>query len=186
MSRDNKSNEIENKYGHLLDKYLDGSSIHFEEKMRREEEAKTKYGDLLKYAKPDLTLYQHMVNIEESNRQRRKREEEEQKQSYIMRQERIEREIRKEREHRERINNFAGSILAKAEAKREAEQKAAEEKRMEEEHKQNLLNAIQRTIDISDELSATIERTNKMLEYDAKKRKAHEEQMKWFENQKRL
>ena len=26
----------------------------------------------------------------------------------------------------------------------------------------------------------------KMLEYDAKKRKAHEEQMKWFENQKRL
>ena len=103
-----------------------------------------------------------------------------------MRQERIEREIRKEREHRERINNFAGSILAKAEAKREAEQKAAEEKRMEEEHKQNLLNAIQRTIDISDEISATIERTNKMLEYDAKKRKAHEEQMKWFENQKRL
>ena len=186
MSRDNKSNEIENKYGHLLDKYLDGSSIHFEEKMRREEEPKTKYGDLLKYAKPDLTLYQHMVNIEESNRQRRKREEEEQKQSYIMRQERIEREIRKEREHRESINNFARSILAKAESKREAERKAAEEKRMEEEHKQNLLNAIQRTIDISDEISATIERTNKMLEYDAKKRKAHEEQMKWFENQKRL
>ena len=27
MSRDNKSNEIENKYGHLLDKYLDDAYL---------------------------------------------------------------------------------------------------------------------------------------------------------------
>lgn len=181
MSTDKKNN---NPYGQLLDKYSDLNHVDWRTREEREKEAKEKYGNLLEYAKPDLSIYQYMVDINEASRRERKREEEEQKKSYIMRRERIEREIRKEREHRESINNFARSILAKAESKREAEQKAAEEKRMEEEHKQNLLNAIQRTIDISDEITETIEQHQKMMKYYDEKRNEHEEQMKWFESQK--
>lgn len=39
MNRDNKRNEIGNKYGHLLDKYLDNSHVDFKTEQERQEGA---------------------------------------------------------------------------------------------------------------------------------------------------
>lgn len=181
MSTNKKNN---NPYGHLLDRYLDSIRVDWVNREEREKEAKEKYGNLLEYAKPDLSIYQYMVDIDEASRRERKREEEEQSRAYNSRQELIECEKRKNKEHQENLSHFVNSILMKAESEREVERKAAEEKRRKEEREQSSLNAIRRIIDISDEISATIEQTEKMLKYDDEKRRAHEEQMKWFESQK--
>ena len=76
MSTDKKNN---NPYGQLLDKYSDLNHVDWKTREEREKEAKEKYGNLLEYAKPDLSIYQYMVDINEASRRERKREEEEQK-----------------------------------------------------------------------------------------------------------
>ena len=48
-----KNNELQNKYGHLLDNYADGTYADYKTKQEREEEARNKYGHLLDYAKPN-------------------------------------------------------------------------------------------------------------------------------------
>ena len=49
----NNTNNNNNPYGHLLDKYLDGAHLEWRERQKREKEAKTRYGNLLDKAKPD-------------------------------------------------------------------------------------------------------------------------------------
>lgn len=172
-----------NKYGHLLDKYMDDNSVDYKTKQEREEETKNKYGNLLDNAKPDYSTLELMVKIENSNIERRKREAEEKERANQRRKERIERE---EREHQERIDRnstFVESFLAKKEAEREAERKAAEEKRLKAEREQNFLNGIQRLIDFKDETAAMIARTDRMLKADEEKRREHEEKMAWYRKQ---
>ena len=69
--------------------------------------------------------------------------------------------------------------------KKEAERKAAEERRKEAEREQNFLNGIQRMINIRDEASEMIARTNAMLKRDEERRKAYEEKMEWYRRQER-
>lgn len=169
-----------NKYGHLLDKYMDDKHVDYKTKQEREEEARGRYGHLLDYAKPDYSTLEVMVKLEESNRERRRKEAEEEERANQRRQERIEREKREKQERIDRNNTFVNSYLEK----KEAERKAAEEKRLKDEREQNFLNGIQKLIDIKDETAAMIARNNKMLKADEEKRKEHEEKMAWYRKQR--
>ena len=179
------TNNNNNKYGHLLDRYMDSNNVDYKTKQEREEEIKNKYGNLLDNAKPDYSALERMVKIENSNIERRKREAEEEERANQRRQERIEREKREQQERIDRNNAFVESMLAKKEAEREAARKAAEEKRLKAEREQNFFNGIQKLIDFKDETAAMIARTNKMLKADEEKRKEHEEKMAWYKKQER-
>lgn len=87
----------ENKYGHLLDKYMDGGKKYTHPLLEKEakakkEEGQNKYGDLLDNAKPNYKLYDDMLAVDKVNNQLRQKREEENRQANIRRQERIERE----------------------------------------------------------------------------------------------
>lgn len=177
----NKKNNNNNPYGHLLDKYLDSNHVDWRTREQREKEAKEKYGNLLDKAKPDMKIYEDIVAVRESFRQLRDQREEECRLADIRRKERIECEKRKAQERQESQAQFVNSMLAK----KEAERRAAEEKRREEEHKQGMLDSIQKIIDARDCASAKIKQTNAMLAYHDEKQKEHEEKMKWFDSQKK-
>ena len=176
-----KNNELQNKYGHLLDNYADGTYADYKTKQEREEEARNKYGHLLDYAKPNNKIYEDIIKVDDMCRSVRKQRAEANKQADIRMQKRIEREKREQQERTDRNNAFVNSYLEK----KEAERKAAEEKREKAEREQGFLDSIQRMINARDEASEMISKTNAMLQRDEERRKAHEEKMEWYRRQER-
>lgn len=176
-----KNNETQNKYEHLLDNYVDGAHADYHTRQEREEEARSRYGHLLDYAKPNNKIYEDILGMDDACRRVRQQRAEDYEQANIRRQERIEREKREQQERTDRNNAFMNSYLEK----KEAERKAAEEKRKEAEREQSFLNSIQRMINARDETSEMISRTNAMLQRDEERRKAHEEKMEWYRRQER-
>lgn len=51
------------KYGGLLNKYMDDANLDYATKMTREKESKDKYGGLLERAKPDDTILNDILNV---------------------------------------------------------------------------------------------------------------------------
>ena len=51
-----KNNETQNKYRHLLDKYVDSTHADYHTRQEREEEPRSRYGHLLDYAKPNKKI----------------------------------------------------------------------------------------------------------------------------------
>lgn len=176
-----RNNGSQNKYEHLLDKYVDDAHADYRTKQEREEEARSRYGHLLDYAKPNNKIYEDILGMDDACRRVRQQRAEDYEQANIRRQERIEREKREQQERTDRNNAFVNSYLEK----KEAERKAAEEKRKEAEREQSFLNSIQRMINARDEASEMIARTNAMLKRDEERRKAHEEKMEWYRRQER-
>ena len=176
-----RNNELQNKYEHLLDNYVDGAHADYHTRQEREEEARSRYGHLLDYAKPNNKIYEDILGMDDACRRVRQQRAEDYEQANIRRQERIESEKREQQERTDRNNAFVNSYLEK----KEAERKAAEEKRKEAEREQNFLNGIQRMINARDEASEMIVRTNAMLQRDEERRKAHEEKMEWYRRQER-
>lgn len=176
MTKTNKD-----KYGGLLDKYMDDKHVDYRIKMECEKEAKNKYGSLLEKAKPNDTILNDILNVSNACRNIQQKKANEYEQANIRRQERIEREKREQQERTDRNNAFVNSYLEK----KEAERKAAEKKRLEAEREQSFLNGIQRMINAKDEASEMIARTNAMLKRDEERRKAHEEKMEWHRRQER-
>jgi len=149
----------ENKYGHLLDKYMDGDNkkdyngiLHKAEKKYKGTE-NSRYGNLLDNAKPDYKLYDDIINVSDTCRAARQHKEEEERQIQAKRQERIEREKREMDERIDRNNAFVNSYLEKKQAEQEAVRKAREEKRREEAEQQKLYNSIDRLMNISPKLA---------------------------------
>lgn len=149
----------ENKYGHLLDKYMDGGEKKDYSGMlqKRREKYKgaedDKYGNLLENAKPDYTVYDDILNVSNTCRVARQQKAEEERQIQERMQERIEREKREMDEHIERNNAFVNSYLEKKQAEQEAIRKARKEKRKEEAEQQELYNSIDRLMNISPKLA---------------------------------
>jgi len=54
----------ENKYGHLLDKYMDDACVDRRTKQEREQAARDKYGNLLDQAKPNNKIYDDILNVD--------------------------------------------------------------------------------------------------------------------------
>ena len=88
--------ETKNPYGHLLDKYLDSNHVDWETRQQREKEAKSRYGHLIGYAKPDNFTLELMAKMEDDRIERRKQMEEERKLDALRRQEQIEAVKRRE------------------------------------------------------------------------------------------
>lgn len=149
----------ENKYGHLLDKYMDGGEKKDYSGMLQKEEKKYKgaendrYGNLLENAKSDNTLYDDILNVSDTCRAARQQKAEEDRQIQERMQERIEREKREMDEHIERNNAFVNSYLEKKQLEQEAMVKDREEKRKEEAEQQELYNSIDRLMNISPKLA---------------------------------
>ncbi|GFI68287.1 hypothetical protein IMSAG249_00103 [Lachnospiraceae bacterium] len=173
--------ELQRRYGHLLDKYVDNAHADYSTKQEREEEIRNRYGHLLNYAKPDHRIYEDIIMAGDACRRMRQQRADEYEQANIRRQERIENEKREQQERIDRNNAFVNSYLEK----KEGERKAAEEKRKEAEREQKFLNSIQRMINAKEEASEMIARTNAMLKRNEENRKAHEEKMEWYRKQER-
>lgn len=146
----------ENKYGHLLDKYMDGcekkdySGILQKEEQKYKDTENNRYGNLLENAKPDYKLYGNILRVSDTCRAVRQHKAEEERQLRTKRQERIEREMD---EHIEKNNAFANSYLEKKQAEQEAIRKAREEKSKEETEQQELYKSIDRLMNISPKLA---------------------------------
>ena len=141
----------ENKYGHLLDKYLDGgknytSSILSKEaeKYNKSEEEK-RYGDLLKNAKPDYKLYDDIVNASNAGLRLQQQRAEEERQANLRMQERREREERELQERREKHDATINAMLAK----KKSEQDAIEQKKKKEAEQAEIYKHIERLMETS-------------------------------------
>ena len=149
----NQNNTNNNKYGHLLDKYMDQNHIDYETKLHREEEAKNKYGHLLDYAKPDYSTLELMAKIDDNRIERHKQKAKEKELSDQRRQARIEEERRKEDKHNEKVRNYAESIIERKRAKIKADADKREKERKEAEEQQKIYDSVNRLLQISPNLA---------------------------------
>ena len=133
-----------NKYGNLLDKYMDDRHIDYGTKMEHEKEFKDKYGGLLDKAKPDDTILNDILNVSNACRNIQRKREPEYEQENRRRQERIERERREEQERRDRHEAYINNFLDK----KEAERKAVEKKKQEEAEKADFYKRVERLANI--------------------------------------
>ncbi len=101
-----RNNESQNKYEHLLDKYVDDAHADYRTRQEREEEARSKYGHLLDYAKPNHKIYEDIIKLDDMCRSVRQQRAEANIQADIRMQERIEREKREQQERTDRNNAF--------------------------------------------------------------------------------
>ncbi len=133
----NKTMELQERYGHLLDKYLDADLLDWETKQQREKEAKERYGNLLDHAKPDNTILETMARLEEGQIQNREQKAGEEELAQVRRQERIEAARQREQQRIEANSRFVESVLAKkdAELKAELDRRKQEQRKAEEQQK---------------------------------------------------
>ena len=177
MNRDNKRNEIENKYGHLLDKYLDNVHVDFKTEQERKIEAKRRYGDILdKTGNPLSRTYKNVCSVDDACVGMKKQMEEEYDLHRLRIQERIEREKREEQERQEGHKNFINTL----EEKKEARCRAEEEKRRKAREEKEWLDQIQNIIDTKSEVSKMIASGNAMIERYKKAREEHKRQMAFY------
>ena len=150
-----QKNNNENRYGNLLDEYMDGgnkkksySPMLNKEISKHKDEGKDKYGDLLKNAVPNYKIYDDMLNVDNVFKRRRQNEEEAKRQNQARRQERIEREQRELQEHIDRNNALINDMLEKKRAEQEAARQKAEKKKKEEAEKANFYKNVERLSNI--------------------------------------
>lgn len=140
----------ENKYGNLLDKYLEGGKKYTSpilsqeaQKYNKSEEEK-RYGDLLKNAKPNDKLYDDIINASNAGLRLRQQRVEEERQANLRMQQRREREERELQERREKHDATINSMLER----KKAEQEAIEKKKKEEAEKADFLKRVERLANI--------------------------------------
>lgn len=178
-NRTNRMQEIQDRYGNLLDKYVEDVQTNYTTRQDCGGEARNRYGHLVDYMKPDSKIYDDILRLENMCSNVRRQRADAYERENIQRQERIKREKEEEQEHIRKNNAFVESFLEK----KKAERKAAEEKRREAEREQDMVHSLQRVINARDEMLEKIARTNTMLQTDKEKRKAHEEKMQWYRKQ---
>ena len=140
----------ENRYGNLLDKYMDGSKKYTSPLLSKEEqkykaEGESRYGDLLKNAKENDKLYEDIINASNVGLRLRQERAEEERQANLRRQERIEREKQALQARRDKNTAFVEDYLAK----KEAAQKAIEEKKKKEAEQAGIYKHIEKLMQTS-------------------------------------
>lgn len=143
----------ENKYGHLLDKYMDGGKKYTSpilsqeaQKYNKSEEEK-RYGDLLKNAKPNDKLYDDILKVSDMGLRLKQQRAEEERLANLRMKERQEREERDLQERRAKHDATINNMLAK----KKAEQDAIEKKKKEEAEKAEIYRHIERLMETSPE-----------------------------------
>ena len=132
------------KYGGLLNKYMDDANLDYATKMTREKESKDKYGGLLEKAKPDDTILNDILNVSNTCRNIRQQREDEYERSNQIRQERIEREQAELQERQDKHTAYINDFLKK----KEAEQEAIARKKKEEAEKADFYKRVERLANI--------------------------------------
>lgn len=160
-----QNNNDKNRYGNLLDKYMDGgnekksySPMLNREISKHKDEGENRYGDLLKNAKPNDKIHDDILNVHNASMIRRQNEEERERQLQIARQERIEREQRELQEHKDRNAAVINNMLEK----KKAEQAAVEKKKKEDAEKADFYKTVEKLMNIDPHLAeAYIKTQNK-------------------------
>lgn len=187
----NMNKEMQKRYGHLLDKYIN-AGIHPDPVFHKETREYIKdvengrYGHLLDDV-PDPLQKMHdiMIRLQDDAFERRKRKNEEEERAELIAKGRIQVEKINEKKHADRIRSFADGLIERKKAKIEAEaaQRAEEERRAREEQKR-----IERFRHLTDSLNETREitaRAKEVMERRKKQEEEHNRQMEWYRNQKR-
>lgn len=139
MTKTNKD-----KYGGLLDKYMDDKHVDYRIKMEREKEAKNKYGSLLEKAQPNDTILNDILNVSNACRNIQQKKADEYEQENIRRQEHIKREQEELQERQNRHTAYINNYLEK----KETEQKAIAQKKKEEAEKADFHKRVERLANI--------------------------------------
>lgn len=132
------------KYGGLLNKYMDDANIDYATKMAREKESKDKYGGLLDRAKPDDTILNDILNVSNACRNIRQQRADEYERNNQRRQECIEREQAEMQERQDKHTAYINDFLKK----KEAEQEAIAQKKKEEAEKADFYKRVERLANI--------------------------------------
>lgn len=140
----------ESRYGNLLDQYMNGEQKYTnqllnESQNKHEAEGKTKYGDLLKNAKPNYEFYENMVKVAECGRKIKQQRAEEELQNNLRRQRRMEQDQIREQERKDRINATIDNMLEK----KKAEQEVIEEKKKKEQEQAEIYKHIEKLMQTS-------------------------------------
>ncbi len=140
----NTNNDKQNKYGHLLDKYMDDAHVDFRVKQEREQAEKDKYGGLLDKEKPDDTILNDILNVSNACQNIRQQRADEYERNNQRRQERIERERAELQERQDKHTAYINDFLKK----KEAEQKVIAWKKKEEAEKADFYQRVERLANI--------------------------------------
>lgn len=184
--KENRNSELNKRYGNLFDGILDKPQIGYKTQREMKEETQSRYGHLLDGDGNGAALYDNMMEIERSCRRERQRREEACEQANIRMQERIARERREEWERNHAKEAFMNSIIEKDQAEKEARREAEEQRHIEVEKKQNVLNSLRRMGDVADKASEMANQGRTMLQREEQRRKEHDKQMEWYRKQQRV
>lgn len=153
--------EINNRYGHLLDKYINAGSYSDPNNKETREYIRDvengRYGHLLDNV-PDPLQKRHdtMIRLEDMAIERRERRNKEKEYAELAAQERIKVEKVREQIHRDRIDSFSNGLMERKKAKIEAEETQKAKEREEAQRQQDYLNSIDRYMRINPKLAEEV------------------------------
>ena len=179
---ENRDKELQKRYGNLLDKFLNPSAMERELREQCQEEGENRYGDLLQ--KGEAAYNKHfddIMKVADAAREERLRKEEKDRQAVMRTKERMEKKRQEEQKRIEKNSVLVEEIMAQKKEREEAEKERIRKEREEAERQQRYLDSVQAWINMHEESSEINARTKKMIERNDKKRKAHEDKMKWLE-----
>ena len=179
----NNTNNNNNPYGHLLDKYLDGTHFDYRTDRQKEEEAKAKYGHLLDYAKPDDSVWDNILDTYKSCERMNQHRREENERNAARFRERIERKRREEEEHNAKITAYAESLIERKRAEEEAKAKVEAEKRKKAEEQQKVLDMVRWMVDMGEHADKVKKETEAIMAYQKERDEKHKKEMEWYEKQ---
>lgn len=183
----NMNKEMQKRYGHFLDRYLDAADMpdrKTEEYIKDVENGR--YGHLLdNVTDPTQKIYDKMMRMQDMMLENKKRRAEEKECHEQKVRERIRDKIEKEKLHNDRMRSFADGLIERKKAKIEAEaaQKAEEEREARE--RQRYINGIQNLIDTVDKTKKISARADEIMLRRKKQEEEHKRQMAWYRSQKR-
>lgn len=188
---DRKNKGIQERYGHLLDKYINagdfpGTALSREQEEYIKDVENGRYGHLLdNVTDPVQKFYDRMMKLCDMTLENRKRkaEEEERYEQYVR--ERIKNAIEKEKLHNDRMRSFADGVIERKKAKTEAEAAQREKEEREKRERQEYINGIQNLIDTVDKTKEISARADGIMLRRKKQEEEHKRQMAWFDSQKR-
>lgn len=187
-NKNNRNKELQERYGHLLDKYINAADypnpmFHKETSEYIKDVENGRYGHLLENTSdPAQETYDRMMRMQDMMIENRERRAEEEERAELFAKGRIQVEMINEKKHADRINSFANGLIERKKAKIEAEaaQRAEEGRRKREEQER-----IERFRHYTDSLNKTREitaRVEEAMERRKKQEEEHNRQMEWYRN----
>lgn len=190
-NKNNRNKELQERYGHLLDKYINAVDyqnpiLHRGTSKYSKDVENGRYGHLLDHVSDPLQkMYDSMIRIQVNMFEQRKRKNEEEERAKLIAKGRIQVKKINEKRHTDRMQSFADGLIERQNTRIEAEmaQRAEEERKKREEQER-----IERFRHYTDSLNKAREMTTRvkeLMEREQKREEEHNRQMAWFDSQKR-